>query len=101
MLKFMLKVKKDGDFTAVLGYPPYDGARYWLWRACRHPNYFFEWCCWVSFVIMALPSFVQLAAEQPAAVTAAYAVLLFYCPRMFYASLARPSHHPRFPCTSA
>lgn len=28
-----------------------------LWRFCRHPNYFFEFCIWVSYFIMSIPSF--------------------------------------------
>lgn len=27
-----------------------------LWRASRHPNYFFEWLVWVAFALVALPS---------------------------------------------
>jgi steroid 5-alpha reductase family enzyme len=27
-----------------------------LWAYSRHPNYFFEWCLWVSYMVMALPS---------------------------------------------
>jgi len=25
-----------------------------LWRWSRHPNYFFEWCCWLAYPVMAL-----------------------------------------------
>ncbi len=27
-----------------------------LWNYSRHPNYFFEWCCWISYFLMALAS---------------------------------------------
>lgn len=37
-----LKASK-ADRTAVLGFPPFADARFWLWTRCRHPNYFFEW----------------------------------------------------------
>lgn len=26
-----------------------------LWRYSRHPNYFFEWCLWVSYALFAFP----------------------------------------------
>jgi steroid 5-alpha reductase family enzyme len=27
-----------------------------LWNYSRHPNYFFEWCTWIAFLLFALPS---------------------------------------------
>lgn len=84
MAAFVRKAKKDGDRTAVVGTAPYDGPEFWLWRLSRHPNYFFEWACWVSFVVIALPAFAQFAADQGGFAAVAYAVLLLYCPRMFY-----------------
>ena len=42
-ISFVADAHKKGDLrTAVLGHAPYDGSRYWLWRMCRHPNYFGE-----------------------------------------------------------
>jgi len=29
-----------------------------LWKYSRHPNYFFEWCVWVSLTLFSLPSLV-------------------------------------------
>ena len=28
----------------------------WVWRYCKHPNYFAEWMVWNGLVIAALPS---------------------------------------------
>jgi steroid 5-alpha reductase family enzyme len=30
-----------------------------LWKYSRHPNYFFEWMIWVSYVIMSIPSITE------------------------------------------
>jgi len=35
-----------------------------LWRCCRHPNYFGEWCVWNSLILMSLPSLLAIATEQ-------------------------------------
>merc|ERR1739848_348132 len=57
MQLFLRAAKRNGDAaTAVIGYPPYDGWAFCLWTACRHPNYFFEWMCWNSYLLMAVPS---------------------------------------------
>mmetsp|Transcript_17286 Transcript_17286/g.20001 ORF Transcript_17286/g.20001 Transcript_17286/m.20001 type:complete len:303 (+) Transcript_17286:217-1125(+) len=56
-LIFEKNAKKNNDIkTAVLGWKPYDTIPYWLWTKCRHPNYFFEWSCWNSFILMSIPS---------------------------------------------
>ena len=80
----------------VLGHPPYDGKEYWLWARSRHPNYFFEWCCWVSLTIAALPSFGRL--DAPIAAKLGYALALYLTPRTFYYCLvhwtgAEPAEH--------
>ena len=48
--------EKDSIRLAVLGYPPFDSSRYWLWTKCRHPNYFFEWTSWIAFALVGLGS---------------------------------------------
>ena len=35
-----------------------------LWRYCRHPNYFGEWCVWTSLVIATLPSAAAMVAYE-------------------------------------
>ena len=35
-----------------------------LWRYCRHPNYFGEWCVWNSLVIATLPSAAAMVAKE-------------------------------------
>eukprot|EP00040_Diaphanoeca_grandis_P005649 m.33876 g.33876 ORF g.33876 m.33876 type:complete len:352 (-) comp16886_c0_seq2:44-1099(-) len=87
-LKFVAAAKQNGDIkTAVLGFTPYDGPAYWLWKHSRHPNYFFEWLCWVAMMIMALPSamlFCEPDQQQSLAAKIWLLVLLVYVPRMFY-----------------
>jgi steroid 5-alpha reductase family enzyme len=81
---FVSEAKRRGDVrTAVLGQGHY--AKYFLWAACRHPNYFAEWMCWNGFCLMALPSVMDLWVHHDERLAAAWAVLLlFYCSRTFY-----------------
>ena len=55
---------------ACLGVPPFDGARFWLWTRCRHPNYFCEWLGWLGLCLAATPSLLQLLAIEDASGTA-------------------------------
>ena len=49
-------------------------------------QYFFEWMCWISIVIMALPSATDLIAQddQPLSAKIGVILVLFYVPRLFY-----------------
>merc|ERR1712154_44758 len=51
--------------SAVLGYAPFDGPRYWLWTKSRHPNYLFELLVWCTYSIMAAPSVMDASARAP------------------------------------
>mmetsp|Transcript_18912 Transcript_18912/g.52819 ORF Transcript_18912/g.52819 Transcript_18912/m.52819 type:complete len:394 (+) Transcript_18912:236-1417(+) len=84
---FVRRAIKNGDVkTAVLGYPPYDGRAYWIWTKCRHPNYFFEWICWNSYIIMSIPSAFDLLATDAShrVKKLAIFVLIFHIPRITY-----------------
>lgn len=86
-LSFVVEAKQRGDIkTAVLGHPPYAGSKYWLWTKTRHPNYFFEWMCWNSFLIMAIPSAIDLASDKTQPFMAKFGVfiILFSTSRLFY-----------------
>ena len=50
------KMKKDGKLSRDER-PICDVG---LWRISRHPNYFGEWCCWISIVATSLPRIAQL-----------------------------------------
>lgn len=82
MLLFRQACKQDQTKGAVIGRAPYDSSKYFLWTLCRHPNYFFEWMCWNSFVLMAVPSL--LAYEGPFIIKVALAATLFSVSRLFY-----------------
>ena len=87
MRSFVSAAKKNGDIrTAVLGHGAYAGPEYWLWAKCRHPNYFFEWMCWNSFVLAAVPSAADLIADPAQGLGAKLgaAVALVYTSRIFY-----------------
>lgn len=86
-IRFVRRAKKKGDAqTAVIGYPPYDERMYWMWTKCRHPNYFCEWMCWNSFIIMAIPSAFDLLATNAFHLVSKLGlfVVLFYTSRLFY-----------------
>jgi steroid 5-alpha reductase family enzyme len=77
---FVREAKKNNDIrTAVLGYTPYDTSQYWLWTKCRHPNYFFEWMCWNSFILMAIPSALDLLNVAVAPITITTTTTSTYC----------------------
>ena len=61
-MRFTEAIRSDATAsrTAVLGFAPYDGTEYWLWRECRHPNYFFEYMCWYSLILLSIPSALDL-----------------------------------------
>jgi len=63
-IHFQRKLRKAGTSDsakeAVIGSPPYDGWNYCMWTKSRHPNYFFEWMCWNSLVLTAIPSALDL-----------------------------------------
>lgn len=81
-MAFVVAAKKAGDIrTAVLGHPPYNTAAYKLWTLCRHPNYFGEWCCWNSFILMALPAIINL---HPLIARIGGFVIIYCTSRFFY-----------------
>ena len=43
-----------------------------LWRYCRHPNYFGEWCVWNSLVIATLPSAAAMVAKEVGRISELY-----------------------------
>lgn len=93
---FMKESNEKKLKDAVLGFAPFDGAKYCLWTWCRHPNYFGEWMAWNGFVIMALPSLASL--EEPLLIRCGLAVSLWFCSRIFYDCLnfwtgAEPAEH--------
>lgn len=89
MQLFLLKAKRNGDIaTAVIGYPPYDGWMFCLWTKCRHPNYFLEWMCWNFYLLMAVPSALDLAsvgsAPRRLVPEVGIFLILFYASRLLY-----------------
>ena len=84
---FVKRAKKNGDIrTAVIGWKPYDTNEYWLWTKCRHPNYFFEWMCWNSFILMSIPSIIDLFNDKSQSnISKAGIIMICYlCSRTFY-----------------
>ena len=77
--------KKEAAPPPVLGHPPHDGAAYWLWARCRHPNYFFEWAAWVALSVAAAPSLLRL--PMTTAARNGLGCALSAAPRLMYASL--------------
>lgn len=73
---------KEALKVSCLGYGPHAKPSYFLWTWCRHPNYFFEWMCWNSCVIAAIPSLLSL--DVSAWVRAALGINLFLVSRLFY-----------------
>mmetsp|Transcript_31558 Transcript_31558/g.32040 ORF Transcript_31558/g.32040 Transcript_31558/m.32040 type:complete len:414 (-) Transcript_31558:344-1585(-) len=87
MQGFQYIAKQNGDAnTAVIGYPPYNGWRFLLWTKSRHPNYFFEWMCWNSILLLAIPSALDLFAIDSVSLVARVGifVMFFYLSRIFY-----------------
>jgi steroid 5-alpha reductase family enzyme len=85
---FVKAAKRAKDIkTTVLGYNSYGGEKYWLWTLCRHPNYFFEWMCWNSFILMGLPSLIDLCSVeggQNLGTRIAFPLLFLQLSRFFY-----------------
>lgn len=86
-----LEAQKDGSYLqTVLGYhKPYNQGKYYIWGICRHPNYFFEWCCWLSIALMGIPSALDLVYEsngEPQPLSAKVGVWIVFVagPRLFY-----------------
>ena len=81
-IRFELNTKSSQELLPVLGYAPYDGKEYSWWTRCRHPNYFFEWCSWISWCIASLPSL--FSAELTMEVKCALGLMLILIPRFFF-----------------
>lgn len=89
--------ERDEIRLAVLGMPPYNTDKYSLWTQHRHPNYFGEWCAWLSFAIAAVPSIQAVCAESQV-VTFGMLACCFFGVRLFYDCLihwtgAGPAEH--------
>ena len=81
------ETRKNGDTkTAIIGYAPYNGWRHCMWTKSRHPNYFFEWMCWNSFLLMAIPSALDLVAIDTTSLVSRVGIfiLFFYTSRCLY-----------------
>ena len=103
MIRFKRKLRrsKDSNINVVLGYAPYNGWEFCLWTISRHPNYFCEWMCWNSMIVVAIPSARDLAATTTGndnIIFLATTILLFMLSRVFYDCLvywtgAGPAEH--------
>lgn len=90
------KLPKEEARKAVLGHPPFDGARFWQWTCCRHPNYWGEWAAWSGLALAALPS--ALRHGSGALTRAGLVTMLALCSRFLYDCLmywtgAEPAEH--------
>lgn len=68
--------------TAVLGHAPYDTKQFSLWTKSRHPNYFCEWMCWNSFMVMGIPSLMAL--EDKRQIKLGLALSYYMLSRLFF-----------------
>lgn len=93
---FLAKSKELGVRNAVLGMAPFNDAAFSAWTSCRHPNYFGEWMSWNAFIVMAIPSLVQLEEERW--VQLGFILVMYCISRFFYDCLnfwtgAEPAEH--------
>lgn len=82
-MKLCKKNKADpASRTAVLGHAPYDTKQFSLWTKSRHPNYFCEWMCWNSFMLMGIPSLMAL--EDKRQIKLGLALSYYMVSRLFF-----------------
>lgn len=94
--KFMAEAKRLEIKDGVLGYAPFDGPEYRLWTLCRHPNYFGEWMSWNAFILLGIPSLIELPEDEW--IVAGMCLTLYFVSRFFYDCLmywtgAEPAEH--------
>lgn len=98
-LKFNLKNKKERK--------PRQNCEVGLWKYSRHPNYFFEWMIWNSYILISIPSLLFFAQNYSTIETLLlgtalgaltfifYYVLVFYTgaiPAEYYSLKKRPEY---------